>query len=81
MYYWNMWGLFAIAMLVRMQRHHTMRGMLIGILGMNMFFYFHQHLNRALTEGYICSLSLSLIMMVTTFFEWRAIERIGAPAA
>jgi Glycosyltransferase family 87 len=76
MYYWNMWGLFAIAMLVRMQRHQTMRGMLIGILVMNMFFYFHQHLNRALTEGYICSLSLSLIMMVTTFFEWRAMKRI-----
>jgi hypothetical protein len=72
MYYWNMLGLLTLGLMLRLTRHQSARGMLIAIMCMNMFFYFHQHLNRALTEGFIGSLSLTLILIVTGFIEWRA---------
>ncbi len=72
MYYWNMLGLLALGLMLRRDRHRPALGLLIGLHGTFMFFYFYQHYNRGLLEGFAVACWLCVLIIGTGAWEWLA---------
>ncbi|MGV3622081.1 MAG: hypothetical protein ACO1OB_14760 [Archangium sp.] len=70
MYYWNMLGLLAMGLAMRAEKQRPALGMLIGFHAIFMIFYLYQHLNRGLTEGYAVAWMITLLTIVTAWWEW-----------
>lgn len=70
MYYWNMLGLLALGLAMRAERQRPALGMLIGFHAIFIVFYVYQHLNRGLTEGYAVAWMITLLTLLTAWWEW-----------
>ncbi len=73
MYYWNMLGLLALGLVLRVQRPNQRPAfaLLIGLHVIFMVQYLYQHLNRALTEGYAVAWMLCVLLVATAVWEHR----------
>lgn len=78
MYYWNMLGLMAMGLMLRVGRHRAATALLIGVHAIFGFFYFYQHFNRGLTEGFAVATLLAILLVVTGLWENRDATRTGA---